>query len=206
MKDSRCGTYAGYIAHGRRKDEKCNLCRIASREYRKSTRLPVTQTPILRDKCGSTSGFKAHEQRGEHPCDPCRLAINKKVRERNAKVKDLRAQRSREYRAKNLDYVRAIDKAWREANPEKRKAKDLSRYARKKNSPVIEQVLRQDVLDKWGTNCHICGEAIDLKANRQTNPKGLHLDHVVALKNGGHHTLENVKPSHVFCNLSKGSR
>ena len=205
MNDSRCGTYAGVIAHGRRKEKSCELCAAARREYAQKTRLPVTKPPILRDKCGSGAGFKAHERQGEHPCDSCRLEINRIVRERNAKIKELRAWKSREYRAKNLSHVRAVDKLWRDTNPEKRKAKDFTRYARKKNSPVIERLLRQSVLDKWGTNCHICGEAIDLKANRQTNPKGLHLDHVIALKNGGHHTLENVKPSHVFCNLSKGS-
>ena len=202
--DKRCGTYAGFVAHSKRHESKCEPCKIAGREYRRSRTIPCTKEPLIRQKCGSSAGYKAHEANGEKTCDPCRVAINEKVRLRNQKIKDIRAKKSREYRAKNPDHVKAVEKAWREANPEKKKAKDFARYARKKNAPIVETVTRQMVLEKWGTNCHICGEPIDLEANRQKDPKGLHLDNVIALINGGSHTLENIKPSHVFCNLSKG--
>ena len=202
--DTRCGTYAGFVAHGKRHEVKCEPCRIAGRDYRRSRIIPRTKEPSIRQKCGSSAGYKAHEASGEKACDPCRIAINEKVRLRNQKIKDLRAQKSRQYRAENLDHVRKIEYEYRLKYPEKKKAKDFSRYARKKNAPVVEIVTTQMVLNRWGTDCHICKEAINLEANRQTDSLGLHLDHVIALINGGEHTLDNIKPSHVFCNLKKG--
>lgn len=204
--DLRCGTYAGSVAHSKRHEAKCEPCKIANKLYRQSKVIPRTKEPLTRQKCGSSAGYKAHEANGEKTCDPCRVAINEKVRLRNQKIKDLRALKSREYRAKNTDHVRAVEKAWREANPDKKKAKDFSRYARKKNAPVVETVTKEMVLNKWGSDCHICNEPIDLNADRQKNPKGLHLDHVIALVNGGTHTLDNIKPSHVLCNLRKGKK
>jgi len=204
--DIRCGTYAGYVAHGKRFEKKCEPCLKAGRIYRKNHTKPRTLQPVIRQKCGTSAGYKAHEANGEFTCDPCRLAINEAVRLRNQEIKELRALRNRQYRASNPDHVRAVEKAWREANPEKKKAKDLSRYARKKNASVVENITPQQVLDKWGNNCHICNTPIDLQANRQTDPKGLQLDHVIPLIKGGKHTLANIKPSHVFCNLSKGGK
>jgi len=61
-----------------------------------------------------------------------------------------------------------------------------------------------------GTNCHICGLPIDFSAPRRSFApgweKGLQLDHVIPLTRGGSDELENVKPSHGLCNLSKGNR
>ena len=65
------------------------------------------------------------------------------------------------------------------------------------------------VLERWGTNCHICEEPINLDAPRHSKSagwkNGLHLDHVIPLTKGGEHTLENVKPAHAMCNLRKSN-
>lgn len=65
------------------------------------------------------------------------------------------------------------------------------------------------VLEVWGTDCHICGNPIDLGAPRRSGDPGwelgLHLDHVVPLSRGGTDTLENVRPSHGRCNLCKSN-
>lgn len=206
--DKRCGTYAGYVAHQRRKEIPCDSCAQACREYNRTLSKPRTLPPVIRDKCGTSAGYKAHEKRGEFTCHPCRIAINEVVRLRNQKIKELRARKSREYRANNPDYVRAIEKAHREANPEKKRAKDLKRYARKKGAGILETITVADVLERWGSLCHICGIAIDLSLPRHAkdNKWGLHLDHVIPLAKGGNHTLENVRPAHGFCNLSKGDR
>ena len=67
----------------------------------------------------------------------------------------------------------------------------------------------EDILYLWGTDCYLCGEPIDLEANRGPGlpgwERGLHLDHVVPLSAGGTDTLDNVKPSHGQCNLTKSS-
>jgi 5-methylcytosine-specific restriction endonuclease McrA len=34
--------------------------------------------------------------------------------------------------------------------------------------------------------------------------KGLHVEHVIALANGGLHSLDNCRPAHGICNVRKG--
>jgi 5-methylcytosine-specific restriction endonuclease McrA len=67
-----------------------------------------------------------------------------------------------------------------------------------------------DVLRMWGIACHLCGEVVDLDAPRHVLAKenegwqrGLHLDHVIPISQGGPDIVENVKPSHAVCNLSR---
>jgi len=49
-----------------------------------------------------------------------------------------------------------------------------------------------------------------LLANRSPGKNGweysLHIDHFIAIANGGQDTLENVRPSHGICNVKKGAR
>ena len=206
--DPRCGTYAGYVAHGKKYEKKCEPCRLAGNKYRRDTSKPRVLPPVIRAKCGTSAGYKAHEMYGELACDPCRLAINEVVRLRNQPIKELRAEKSRLYRASNLEYVRGIELAWRKNNPEKRRAKDMQRAARKKGATVLELFTTQDILDAWGTDCHICNIPIDLSLPRHVKDctDGLHLDHVIPLFSGGAHSVENVRPSHGICNLRKGAK
>lgn len=46
--------------------------------------------------------------------------------------------------------------------------------------------------------CYICGEWV--------KPKDASMDHVLALTNGGTHTYENLRLTHLQCNLRKGAR
>ena len=206
--DKRCGTYAGFVAHGKKYEKKCEPCRLAGNEYRRNKTPPRINPPIIRDNCGTSAGYKAHEMRGEITCDPCRLAINEAVRLRNQPIKELRAERSRTYRAKNTAHVREVEAQWRIKNPEKRRAKDMTRLARKKGSKKVERLSVPDVIARWGAVCHSCEKPIDLSLPRHVKDSlwGLHLDHVIPLSAGGEHTLENVKPSHAICNLRKGAK
>jgi hypothetical protein len=70
------------------------------------------------------------------------------------------------------------------------------------------KVSPKDVLEKYGSVCHICNEQIDLSAPRAMRFKGwergLHFDHVIPVVAGGAHSLENIRPAHGICNLNKG--
>lgn len=78
-----------------------------------------------------------------------------------------------------------------------------------KHSPYTEK----QVLSLYGTDCAWCGLPIDLTAPRHPNmvkdssyARGLQLDHWIPLSKGGADTLENIRPLHVVCNFSKGSK
>lgn len=71
-----------------------------------------------------------------------------------------------------------------------------------------EKYTTADVLNRWGTDCYICEEQIDLDAPKIVHSgvnwqRGLHLDHVIPITDGGPDILENVKPTHALCNLSR---
>lgn len=136
--------------------------------------------------------------------------------------------RSAAWRAAHPEESRASSAAWRKANPERKRALDAAwqvanmakitprraayhqankeksqqgaalRKARKLGNEC-ERVSYVAILAKWGMVCHICGGEI---ADRSD----LHFDHVIPLARGGAHAERNIKPSHAFCNLSKGAR
>jgi hypothetical protein len=74
----------------------------------------------------------------------------------------------------------------------------------------MEHFSINEVLEKWGSDCHICEFPINLEANGQIGEEGwewsLHLDHVVSLFRGGTHTLSNCKPAHAVCNIRKSKK
>lgn len=71
-----------------------------------------------------------------------------------------------------------------------------------------EPYTKQDVLNRWGTTCHLCTEEIDLETSRHAGAgpeweRGLQLDHVIPIGQGGPDIVGNVKPAHAICNLRR---
>lgn len=119
---------------------------------------------------------------------------------------ELSRQKSREQYAKNPEKGRAYARNWRKENPEQRRVQEHTRRARE-NAVYSEPYTDADVLSLYGTDCHLCGQAINLDAPRMNHFEGwelgLHIDHVIPISWGGEDTLRNVKPSHGLCNLQK---
>jgi 5-methylcytosine-specific restriction endonuclease McrA len=95
-------------------------------------------------------------------------------------------------------------------NPHKSRQNQRRRRATEKQVKCIPYT-EQNVLDIYGVNCHICNMEIDLAAPRQAGKaegweNGLHIDHLIPIKNGGEDSIENVRPAHAKCNLQKGSK
>jgi 5-methylcytosine-specific restriction endonuclease McrA len=113
------------------------------------------------------------------------------------------------YKKNHPDKLKAYHEKNYKENPEYynnharlRRARELEAYR--------EPYSTDDVLRMWGIACHLCGEVVDLEAPRHVLAKendgwqrGLHLDHVIPLSQGGPDIVENVKPSHAVCNLSR---
>ena len=130
----------------------------------------------------------------------------KKRADRLASQRDHINARQRAYYAANPEKWNEYYKAWDKKNPDQALARVHRRRARKLMNNT-EPYTRDDVLKKYGTICHICKEEIDMTVSGKVGSvgweRGLHLEHVISLANGGSDTLENVLPSHGRCNLDK---
>jgi 5-methylcytosine-specific restriction endonuclease McrA len=124
------------------------------------------------------------------PCDPC--------------VQALKAY-NREYRSRPEVAARI-----KEYNRTNRNKNNKTRFKKLETTPEYSFYSANTVIAKYGNTCHLCGEAVDLSAPRQTGvdgwDRGLHIDHVIPLSKGGKDTLQNVRPAHGWCNLSKNNK
>ena len=115
-------------------------------------------------------------------------------------------QRQRKYWAKNAKKLRAYHSAYDRSRPDKALARVHRRRARKLNNGVGVYT-RQNVLERYGNICLICNLPIDLSiSGKPGSPgweNGLHIDHILPISKGGPDTLENVRPTHGKCNLTR---
>lgn len=63
----------------------------------------------------------------------------------------------------------------------------------------------EDVFSLYGWGCHLCGDPID-PALKHPDPMSASVDHLIPLSRGGSHSVQNVRPAHLTCNLRKGVR
>jgi len=191
MKFNNCGTYAGYQKHYRAKDKPCDACSAANvehyREYRKK---------------------RGEELRAKRRM---RYKINpEKIKQSAYCWREKNPEKVAAWRINNAEYDKQRKKLWAKNNPEKVQIKHNRRRARLLNNKYEKYTIKQ-VLDLYGSLCHICGIAIDLKASRRVGigdnwQNSLHIDHVIPIARGGGDILENVRPSHAICNMKKGAR
>lgn len=172
--------------------------------------------------CGTLAGYRRHHKLGEPYCNACRKANTEHINKWNA----LNRERSRELNKKsayrNKERVSTYAKKWYQENKERIKEQQRNyyynnkdkAYARSAKRRAIKHNAKNDiytvgyVVAIYGTLCYICKDEIDLKAPRATKYKGwergLHIDHVIPLSKGGSNTMDNVRPVHGLCNISKG--
>ena len=119
------------------------------------------------------------------------------------------SEAAKKWAKENPEKMKASRRKWSKENSEKESAKTRKRKALKLNNNH-QKYLLEEVLQMYGTKCHICNLEIDIKAARKAGKKGwedgLHIDHLIALANGGADTLENVRPAHGLCNIKKGAK
>ena len=135
-----------------------------------------------------------------------REALNAKQREKRLSDNQASRDYKKNYYQKNKNRINALSNAWRKDNPEVGR---VSKRRRRARIALVEseRYTTEQVLKKFGSKCHLCQEPIDLDAPRWTAQpgweRGLHLDHVVRIADGGLDVLENIRPAHAQCNLKK---
>lgn len=192
-----CGTAKGYDAHIRYKEITCQPCRDAKHAQ-------------------TLKRFELHPKLKEDR--------KLKTRLRYQKNPDKKREYERNYRANNLEQSNSYSRKWASLNPEKRfisrrkwheanvekRASNVRKRRAIRANAKSEKYTTEQILELYGTNCHICNLPIDLTAPRRAGfagwQSGLHLDHVVALVNGGDDLIHNIRPSHGLCNIQKSAK
>lgn len=62
-----------------------------------------------------------------------------------------------------------------------------------------------DIYNRDGWKCGICFAEVD-RSLSWPHPMSVSLDHIVPLSLGGEHVAENVRCSHLSCNVRRGNR
>ena len=183
------------------KERYLELKRAASKRYRLKNADKVKAYRKLRKNQQREYHKKYREEKAEE------LKIKKSKYYLNNKDKVVK--KIKEYQDKNKEKVLQWKRDYSLRNPEVAKAGKRRRRAREMKVRS-EKYTTQDVLDMYGINCHICSEPIDLTATRQCGKPGwqhgLHLDHLIPISKGGSDTIDNVRPAHGACNLTKGAK
>lgn len=193
------------------------------REYTKNNRDKINQAAReFRERHGDRINEQRRQRRAEDPDHRERLNATSKasrdryperVAERNARYYEanrerLNAASKADYYAKREHYA-ALSKVYREANRERRK--EAHRIWRSKNRHVIDAynarrrgqlkaatpIRREDLWDRDGGLCGICGKAIDGPFD---------VDHIVPLVLGGAHEPYNLQVTHPACNRRKHAK
>jgi 5-methylcytosine-specific restriction endonuclease McrA len=118
---------------------------------------------------------------------------------RYVKQREWRVVRAKENYWLDPETSRAYSRAWRKANPEKRRVQHANRRARKYNNPGYIAITVKDWRDALriaGHTCIYCGV---------TGVK-LVMDHIIPLARGGRHAPANIAPACQSCNNSKQDR
>ena len=125
-----------------------------------------------------------------------------------AKTDKVKAARKSRRKSKSEPQNKSYKDKWRKENLHKYREYERTRRA-KRLSNGYEKYSESEVISFYGARCHLCSEEINLTAPRRPGSgedweKSLHIDHLIPISRGGPDTLENVRPAHAICNLSKG--
>ena len=88
---------------------------------------------------------------------------------------------------------------------DRRRSNAQARRARMKGARTGGSVFLSEILERDGTDCHLCGKPVDMTlAWPHRDSKSV--DHIIPLSKGGAHELSNCALAHMGCNSSKGAR
>lgn len=110
--------------------------------------------------------------------------------------KERKMELQRKRRINEPEKNKEMQASWRRRNPDKMKMYKVVRRARE--GVDIEEINYDLVYERDNGICYLCGEPLTREE--------MHGDHVVSLKNGGTHTMDNIRATHGSCNQRKGAK
>jgi hypothetical protein len=135
-------------------------------------------------------------------CSACRSKIKKQKNPEKTKIyqkkSDQKRMNSKKRKSQILSYKRN--------NP------DISRSSAHKRRVAKYGVghkpySTKDIVNFYGTKCYLCSDEIDFNAKRTPGSLGWQVsfwvEHFIDIALGGEDNLNNVRPSHAWCNLHK---
>jgi 5-methylcytosine-specific restriction endonuclease McrA len=199
-KCSKCGLVRNKDSFVKDKNQKDKLS-LWCKECYKNSRKKWYAENIERER--KKSREKMHTKFISNPS-----AFIEKVRNWKNKNKEKVSKSNKQWRENNSNYLRNYLKNWYQENrdkvllkrkeqPEKIIEYSRNRRARKKkNGGRITTKEWKELCDKYGNKCLCCGR----------NDVKLTLDHVIPLKLGGKHIIENAQPLCINCNCRKHAK
>jgi len=199
-----CGTFAGHRKHQYHNEQSCDPCHEAYLVYKRTW----AQNNADSKKASDKKYYQTHKEKTKQYVKNNKERISLRNKEYRIKNLEKRNQQFKEWYNKNKEHNSLRKKEWVKNNPDKVE-RQLSRRRARRLGNGAEPYTIQQVLDLYGTNCHICNIPINLLAPRHPRKpgweKGLHIDHVIPISKGGADTLDNVRPAHGLCNISRGA-
>ena len=87
----------------------------------------------------------------------------------------------------------------------KRMARYKARKAlRRGATQASARVVVGDLIERDGRECGICGD--DMTDVAYPHPLSASIDHIQPISLGGQHTLDNLRATHLRCNIRRGNR
>lgn len=152
------------------------------KELREQEREILSQIEFAKDKtcvkCGAT--FHSEQKRAKYCSRNCRRSCARKRKQEHLRARGEVGYKSRSHRKR----------------------------ARQYGVEYVPGITLRSLIKRDGLTCRICGEPCDPK-DRHENHIGKNyptIDHIVAMKNGGGHTWDNVQIAHMICNSIKQDR
>ena len=122
--------------------------------------------------------------------------VNEASRRYRTKYPERRASQNRSYKNRNREHVRI-----------KSRKDSLARAARVRGATIVERFSLQEIAERDGWRCHICGKRVrkDIGDTRRDS-RAATMDHLIPVSKGGPHSRDNVALAHRGCNSRKGVR
>lgn len=156
--------------------------------------------------------FYKHRDTKDGHRGKCKACWNKASKKWSREHPDSVARSRKRFLASHVEHLHAYEakrwevdrehmsnrnRQWRQAHPLQRAQNEAKRRAKLKGCD-IDTVDYAAILERDGWHCYLCDCAV--------SPENLTFDHVVPLRKGGCHAMDNIKVAHRSCNSRKGQR